>query len=128
MKFMTSSLKRSQRRDSGIRRIWGKNPNQNLINAINDSKQPALANFIYSLGIPNVGLSNAKLICKHFKEDFNAIREADAEDFIAIDQIGPMIAEAMVSYFHTPHNQKILEQLLQYVQFEKKEEVRQNRS
>ena len=44
------------------------------------------------------------------------------EDFIAIDQIGPMIAEAMVSYFHTPHNQKILEQLLQYVQFEKKEE------
>ena len=46
-----------------------------------------------------VGLSNAKLICKHFKEDFNAIREADAEDFIAIDQIGPMIAEAMVSYF-----------------------------
>ena len=32
-----------------------------------------------------------------------------------------MIAEAMVSYFHTPHNQKILEQLLQYVQFEKKE-------
>ena len=101
---------------------FGKKSYQNLINAINDSKQPALANFIYSLGIPNVGLSNAKLICKHFKEDFNAIREADAEDFIAIDQIGPMIAEAMVSYFHTPHNQKILEQLLQYVQFEKKEE------
>ena len=101
---------------------FGEKSYQNLINAINDSKQPALANFIYSLGIPNVGLSNAKLICKHFKEDFNAIREADAEDFIAIDQIGPMIAEAMVSYFHTPHNQKILEQLLQYVQFEKKEE------
>ena len=100
---------------------FGEKSYQNLINAINDSKQPALANFIYSLGIPNVGLSNAKLICKHFKEDFNAIREADAEDFIAIDQIGPMIAEAMVSYFHTPHNQKILEQLLQYVQFEKKE-------
>ena len=95
---------------------FGEKSYQNLINAINDSKQPALANFIYSLGIPNVGLSNAKLICKHFKEDFNAIREADAEDFIAIDQIGPMIAEAMVSYFHTPHNQKILEQLLQYVQ------------
>ena len=38
-------------------------------------------------------------------------------------QIGPMNRnEAMVSYFHTPHNQKILEQLLQYVQFEKKEE------
>ena len=82
-----------------------------------------MANFIYSLGIPNVGLSNAKLICKHFKEDFKAIREAKEEDFTAIDQIGPMIAKAMVSYFHTPHNEKILEELLKYVQFEKKEEV-----
>ena len=86
-------------------------------------EQPVLANFIYSLGIPNVGLSNAKLICKHFKEDFKAIREAKEEDFTAIDQIGPMIAKAMVSYFHTPHNEKILEELLKYVQFEKKEEV-----
>ena len=102
---------------------FGEKSFENLTKAIEDSKQPALANFIYSLGIPNVGLSNAKLICKHFKEDFAAIREAKAEDFTAIDQIGPMIAEAMVSYFHTPHNEKILEELLKYVQFEKKEEV-----
>ena len=102
---------------------FGEKSFENLTKAIEDSRQPALANFIYSLGIPNVGLSNAKLICKHFKEDFKAIREAKAEDFTAIDRNGPMIAEAMVSYFHTPHNEKILEELLKYVQFEKKEEV-----
>ena len=95
---------------------FGEKSFENLTKAIEDSRKPVLANFIYSLGIPNVGLSNAKLICKHFKE-------ADVEDFIAIDQIGPMIAKAMVSYFHTPHNEKILEELLKYVQFEKKEEV-----
>ena len=52
---------------------FGEKSYQNLINAINDSKQPALANFIYSLGIPNVGLSNAKLICKHFKDCRNFV-------------------------------------------------------
>ena len=102
---------------------FGEKSFENLTKAIEDSRKPVLANFIYSLGIPNVGLSNAKLICKHFKEDFKAIREAKEEDFTAIDQIGPMIAKAMVSYFHTPHNEKILEVLLKYVQFEKKEEV-----
>ena len=102
---------------------FGEKSFENLTKAIEDSRKPVLANFIYSLGIPNVGLSNAKLICKHFKEDFKAIREAKEEDFTAIDQIGPMIAKAMVSYFHTPHNEKILEELLKYVQFEKKEEV-----
>ena len=102
---------------------FGEKSFENLTKAIEDSRKPVLANFIYSLGIPNVGLSNAKLICKHFKEDFKAIREAKEENFTAIDQIGPMIAKAMVSYFHTPHNEKILEELLKYVQFEKKEEV-----
>ena len=71
---------------------------------------------------PNVGLSNAKLICKHFKEDFNAIREADAEDFIAIDQIGPMITKLWYHIFIHHIIRRSLEQLLQYVQFEKKEE------
>lgn len=102
---------------------FGEKSYENLVNAIEQSKKVVLANFIYSLGIPNVGLSNAKLICKHFKEDFDAIKQAGEEDYIVIDQIGPMIAQAMVSYFHTPHNQEILKHLLQYVEFEKKEEV-----
>lgn len=100
---------------------FGEKSYENLVHAIETSKQVFLANFIYSLGIPNVGLSNAKLICRHFQDDFTKIREAKVEDFTAIDQIGPMIGEAMVSYFKTPHNQQVLDRLLSYVQFEAKE-------
>ena len=87
-----------------------------------NSKQPALANFIYSLGIPNVGLSNAKLICKHFKEDFNAYQRSRCRGFYCDRSDWTDDRRSYGIIFHTPHNQKILEQLLQYVQFEKKEE------
>lgn len=104
---------------------FGEKSYENLIHAIERSRSVPLANFIYSLGIPNVGLSNAKLICRHFQDDLKAICEAKVEDFTAIDQIGPMIGEAMVSYFQTAHNQEVLNRLLQWIQFEKKEEILQ---
>lgn len=102
---------------------FGEKSYENLVRAIENSRQVSLANFIYSLGIPNVGLSNAKLICRYFENDFSKIREAEVEDFTAIDQIGPMIGEAMVSYFKTAHNQNVLECLLSNIQFEAKETV-----
>ena len=102
---------------------FGEKSYENLVRAIENSRQVSLANFIYSLGIPNVGLSNAKLICLYFENDFSKIREAEVEDFTAIDKIGPMIGEAMVSYFKTAHNQNVLECLLSNIQFEAKETV-----
>lgn len=101
---------------------FGEKSFENLMRAINQSREPALANFIYSLGIPNVGLSNAKLICRHFHNDLQAIRNASVEEFTEIDQIGPMIGEAMVSYFHTPHNAEVLDELLHHLHFKKEEE------
>ena len=100
---------------------FGEKSYENLIHAIEESRDVPLANFIYSLGISNVGLSNAKLICRHFQDDLEAIRKAKVEDFTAIDQIGPMIGEAMVSYFETTHNREVLDRLLQWIRFEKKE-------
>ncbi len=102
---------------------FGEKSYENMIRAIEESREVPLANFIYSLGIANVGLSNAKLICRHFHDDFTAIRKAKVDDFTAIDQIGPMIGEAMESYFATSHNQKVLDDLLQWIHFEEKEEV-----
>lgn len=101
---------------------FGEKSYDNLICAIEAARQVPLANFIYSLGIPNVGLSNAKLICRHFEDDFSRVRKAEVEDFTAIDQIGPMIGEAMVSYFNTSHRREMLDRLLTYIQFETKEE------
>lgn len=101
---------------------FGEKSYDNLICAIEAARQVPLANFIYSLGIPNVGLSNAKLICRHFEDDFSMIRKAEVEELTAIDQIGPMIGEAMVSYFRTSHRREMLDRLLTYIQFERKEE------
>lgn len=101
---------------------FGQKSYEKLITAIEKSKHVQLPNFIYSLGIPNVGLSNAKLICKHFQEDFDAIRKASVNEFVAIDQIGPMIGEAMTAYFANSHNQNVLNCLSEYICFEKKEE------
>lgn len=101
---------------------FGEKSCENLIHAIDAAREPALANFIYSLGIANVGLSNAKLICRHFHNDLDAIRKASVEDFTVIDQIGPMIGEAVVSYFRTPHNTEVLEKLLEQIHFKQEEE------
>ena len=101
---------------------FGEKSYEKLIQSIEKSRDVLLANFIYSLGISNVGLSNAKLICRHFQDDFNAIRKAEVEDFIAIDQIGPMIGEAITAYFRTEHNRMVIDKLLEWIRFEKNEE------
>ena len=101
---------------------FGEKSCENLLHAIDAAREPALANFIYSLGIANVGLSNAKLICRHFHNNLDAIRKASVEDFTVIDQIGPMIGEAVVSYFRTPHNTEVLEKLLEQIHFKQEEE------
>ena len=101
---------------------FGEKSCENLLHAIDAAREPALANFIYSLGIANVGLSNAKLICRHFHNNLDAIRKASVEDFTVIDQIGPMIGEAVVSYFRTPHNTEVLEKLLKQIHFKQEEE------
>ena len=101
---------------------FGEKSFENLIQAINNAREPALANFIYSLGISNVGLSNAKLICRHFHNDLEAVRHASVQEFTEIDQIGPMIAEAVVSYFRTPHNVEVVDNLLEKIHFRQEEE------
>lgn len=101
---------------------FGEKSFENLIQAINNAREPALANFIYSLGISNVGLSNAKLICRHFHNDLEAVRHASVQEFTEIDQIGPMIAEAVVSYFRTPHNVEVVDKLLEKIHFRQEEE------
>ena len=76
---------------------------------------------MYSLGIANVGLSNAKLICRYFEDDLDAIRNADADDFTVIDGIGPVIGDAVSGYFRLENNRQTVDGLLQYVEIEKKQ-------
>lgn len=93
----------------------------NLIQAIEKSKKIPTARFIYSLGISGVGLSNAKLICRYFKDDIEAIMSASEEDMTAIEGIGPVIARNFESFFSNEKSRKEADALLNEIQLEKEE-------
>ncbi|HHV37962.1 MAG TPA: NAD-dependent DNA ligase LigA [Tepidimicrobium sp.] len=71
----------------------------NLLKAIERSKNTTLDSFIYALGIPNVGLRTARDLAEHFKS-LEAIKDADYEELVSIPDIGPTIAENIVDFFH----------------------------
>ncbi len=87
----------------------------NMIRAIDDSRNTNLVRVLYGLGILNVGNATAKLICKHFKDDIEAIIAADAEEFTQIEGIGQVIADTIVAYFAEANNIRILRELLSEV-------------
>lgn len=93
----------------------------NLIQAIEKSKKIPTARFIYSLGISGVGLSNAKLICRYFKDDIQAIMSASEEDMTAIEGIGPVIARNFEAFFSNEKSRKEADALLKEIQLEKEE-------
>ncbi|HCL03009.1 MAG TPA: DNA ligase (NAD(+)) LigA, partial [Lachnoclostridium phytofermentans] len=100
---------------------FGEKSFRNLVDSVEKARTPILAKFIYSLGIANVGLANAKLICKEFGYDFNKVSNATVDELTQIPQIGYVIAEAFVSYFQKPENKLIIEDLLKEISFEKEE-------
>lgn len=97
---------------------FGEKSYTKLIDAIEKSKQTTLPRFIYSLGILNVGLANAKVLCKEFDYDFEKLRHAAMEEFSAIDGIGPVIANTIVDYFQSDAHNKIIDQILPLLTFE----------
>jgi DNA ligase (NAD+) len=83
----------------------------NLLGAIEGSKTPALARFIYALGIRHVGEFTAALLADRFG-DIKALANAGQEALSAIDGIGPQIAESVFSYFADSQNRDLIERLL----------------
>ena len=90
----------------------GEKSYQNLIAAVEKSRKANLARLIYGLGIPNVGLSNAKLIVRHFDQDPEACFEAPFEELCEIDKIGAVIAESYVAFFADSVHREELDALL----------------
>ena len=96
---------------------FGEKSYNNMIAAIENSKTPALPNFIFALGINNVGLSNAKLLCKKFKNSIDEIRKADFDTLISIDGFGDVIANSIIKYFSHPKNNELIDNALKYLKF-----------
>lgn len=106
---------------------FGEKSYDNLIASIDKAKETTLAKVIYSLGISNIGLSNARVICRHFDDDLDKIRTAEEEEISAIDGIGPVIAKSLTKYFKDPENNRKLDHLLGYIHINK-EEVSENQT
>ena len=92
---------------------------ENMTDSIEKSRTTTLVRVIYSLGIPNVGLSNAKVLCRHFDHDPERIRHADVSELSAIDGIGEVIAKSIVDFFEDEKNSRVLDDLLECVILEK---------
>ncbi|MCR5791733.1 MAG: NAD-dependent DNA ligase LigA [Lachnospiraceae bacterium] len=100
---------------------FGAKSYDNLIAAIEKSREITLAKFIYALGISNIGLSTAKLICSHFQNDWEKIKDATVEELTGISGIGDVIARAFVAYMHQPDNLEMVEKLFKEVTIQKEE-------
>ena len=97
---------------------FGEKSYQRLMSSVQKSRKITLPKLIYSLGILNIGLSNARLLCRHYKNDLQALMSASTEELTAIDGIGPVIAGSFTDYFTDEHHKKELEDLLGEVEIE----------
>lgn len=102
---------------------FGEKSFENLLESLEKAKETTLAKVIYSLGISNIGLANAKVICRHFDDDLEKIRHADEEEISAIDTIGPVIAKNLVDYFKKEENNRKLDHLLTHLHLKKEEKT-----
>ncbi|MCK4404708.1 MAG: NAD-dependent DNA ligase LigA [candidate division Zixibacteria bacterium] len=83
---------------------------ENILNAIDKSRNPSLTNLIYALGIRNVGYHLASVLAKNFKSIDNLAKQS-VENLTEVHEIGPIVAESIYNFFHNPKNLKILGKL-----------------
>ena len=97
---------------------FGEKSYNNLISAIDSARKVQLPKLIYSLGILNVGLANAKIICREFDYDIDKVRHATAEELSSIDKVGGVIAGSFVDYFSDEKHNAEFDELLKEVTIE----------
>ena len=89
----------------------GQKSAQNIIEAIEASKNTTLPRFLYALGIPEVGEVTAKNLAYHF-QTLEALMQADASELEAVPDIGDVVAQNIVTFFKQPHNQEVIQGLI----------------
>lgn len=107
---------------------FGEKSYANLIQSIDRARNTTLPRVVYSLGIPNIGVANAKLICRFFDHDIEKIRSSSEEEIASIEGLGEVIAKAVVDYFAEEENQKMLDALLSELTIEQPQESAEGQS
>jgi DNA ligase (NAD+) len=82
----------------------------NLVHALARSKNTTLARFLYALGIRHVGETTAKDLASHFGS-IDRLMHASTEQLLGVDDVGPVVAQSIQTFFAQPHNREVVEQL-----------------
>ncbi|NMM15384.1 MAG: NAD-dependent DNA ligase LigA [Rhodoferax sp.] len=83
---------------------------QNIVEALEKSKQTTLPRFLFGLGIRHVGEATAKELARHFG-NLDAIMDASVEQLLQVSDVGPIVALSLRTFFDQPHNREVVEQL-----------------
>ncbi len=94
---------------AGLARMADKSAN-NLLAAIEASKATTLPRFLFGLGIRHVGEATAKALAKHFGK-LDAIMAASEAELLEVDDVGPIVAQSIRTFFDQEHNREVVEQL-----------------
>lgn len=100
---------------------FGEKSYANLQASVENSRKTTMAKVIYSLGIANIGLANAKVICRAFSDDADRLMQASASELNEIPGIGDVIASAYVAYFSNEQNRELFRKILAEVETETEE-------
>ena len=97
---------------------FGEKSFDNLMASLERARHTTLPRLLYSLGIANIGLANAKVICKEFDYDLEKMIHATGEEISSIEGIGPVIAQSYTAYFADEENMRKLRHLLSHLKLE----------
>ena len=102
---------------------FGEKSYDNLMKSIEQARTTTLPKLVYSLGIANIGLANAKVICRAFDQNPEKVMNATEEELSAISGVGDVIAKAYVDYFADEKHRELFEKLLLEVTIPKEEQT-----
>ena len=94
----------------GLERM-GRKSAENLLQALEKSKQTTFGRFLFALGIREVGEATANALAKHYGT-LDQLMQADTEALQQVSDVGPIVAEHLVTFFKQPHNQEVIQALL----------------
>ena len=105
---------------------FGEKSFENLVNSIEKARKTTAAKLLYALGIPGVGVANAKLIAKACEDDWDRIISLSEDEIQSIEGVGPVIARDFVAYFRSPAKLDEVNNLRRELDIEKKSRSGEN--
>lgn len=102
---------------------FGRRSYDHLQDSVNHARNTELHSLIYALGIPNIGLSNAKMICRAFDYDIEKVIHAKKDELIEVEGIGEVIADTYTAYFENEKNLENVRELLKELKIAEPEKI-----